>query len=366
MLSLTHGDPIAKVVSGPEEGTIIYVTDDEQHCDVSTNAFVGDLSKKEYFPDKKPRQQAKNMQKLSNYLTSGTEPRNNMLPLYKKAKEQVQEKAKREIKLMAGELEPLPSKTRECVYASGQAGSGKSYQAGRYAYNYKKMFPGNKVYLISGKPSDPSIDKYVKCERIAIDEDLINNPIEINEFKNCLVIFDDDIVSNSKLQKELMSIKDRLLRLGRQNNIYMFITAHLSTDFQKTRVILAECHKFIIFPDKGNWNNTQRLLSIYLGLDAVTVALIKKLPSRWVLIHRNTPQYLLYESGAYVISDKVEKIQGAISEMIIKNPTKKISKKASPSPSPSESDYSSDEESDYDTDSASETASETESDYYSD
>jgi hypothetical protein len=111
-------------------------------------------------------------------------------------------------------------------------------------------------------------------------------------------------------------VKDRLLRLGRQNNIYMIITAHLSTDYQKTRVILSECHKFIVFPDKGNWTSIQRLLNVYVGLDTQTVALIKRLPSRWVLIHRNYPQYLVYESGAYIIHEKSEKICGPISQSI--------------------------------------------------
>jgi len=54
------------------------------------------------------------------------------------------------------------------------------------------MFPKNKIYLFSPNIEDESfkdIYKFINC--IQLNDEIINDGINIDEFKNSLVIFDD-------------------------------------------------------------------------------------------------------------------------------------------------------------------------------
>ena len=52
------------------------------------------------------------------------------------------------------------------IYFSGPAGSGKSYQMASYLRNYKKKFKDNKIFLISEKEEDKTLDTIADLKRI--------------------------------------------------------------------------------------------------------------------------------------------------------------------------------------------------------
>jgi len=46
------------------------------------------------------------------------------------------------------QLVPNPNVERQCLYVSGQSGSGKSHFTSEYVKNYKKTFSKNNIYVI--------------------------------------------------------------------------------------------------------------------------------------------------------------------------------------------------------------------------
>jgi hypothetical protein len=92
-------------------------------------------------------------------------------------------------------FQPIPSadaKKRQVWYVAGQSGAGKSFFARGIAENYKKLYPEREVYLISKLQEDETLDKMKigKPKRISL-QSLVDDPPELEEFRDCLVIMDD-------------------------------------------------------------------------------------------------------------------------------------------------------------------------------
>lgn len=184
----------------------------------------------------------------------------------------------------------------------GPTGSGKSYLIGKYIEKYKKHFKNNKIYLFSDKPEDPALDKKeYKVIRIALNDQLYNDPIQADELANSLVIFDDiDSISDKNIRKAVYSLKDQILKRGRSLKIYELVTVH-NTEYGETRTDLANSTGVYFFPKMGAPKTVKYVLENYFGLDSKAIKKIMSLPSRWVYVNKLAPNYVLYELGCYVI-----------------------------------------------------------------
>ena len=106
---------------------------------------------------------------------------------------------------------PDDTKAREILYITGPSGSGKSTYTRKYLEQYKKTYKKNPIYLFSALPEDESLDD-IKPKRILLDESLISDPISVEDFRDCAVIFDDiDVISNKRIRDELYSILNKVL-----------------------------------------------------------------------------------------------------------------------------------------------------------
>lgn len=195
---------------------------------------------------------------------------------------------------------------RDMIYCAGKSGSGKSTWVGNYIKQYKKLFPGNKVILFSLKDSDKALDKYSPI-RIALNEELFENPIELDELDNSLVIFDDVDSMDEKLSKRskmikmaLMNLKDMILQVGRSHKIYVAITSHNVTDYLKSRIVLQEASLMTLFPHSGSAKQLKYCLKNYAGLEDEQINRIKNLASRWVTIRLTAPIVVIHEKGCYI------------------------------------------------------------------
>ncbi len=209
----------------------------------------------------------------------------------------------KEIKMPHGSksLIPVPSPKRECLYISGPSGVGKSTFAANYIKSWKKIFPNKKVYVFSMVNDDPALN-IIKPIRIKIDEELIDDPLEANEFKDSLVLFDDiDMISDKKLLKAVKDIQKKILEIGRHGNTYILSTSHMTCDGHTTRSLLNECSKVVLF--KGtNVKQLDYFLNNYMGVKLEKDKRdIRNLPSKWYMLHKNFPQYVLYERGCKII-----------------------------------------------------------------
>ena len=191
---------------------------------------------------------------------------------------------------------------RQIVYITGASGSGKSYYTAQYCKEYKKRNKNNPIFLFSTLDEDTSIDG-VKPYRVVIDETLITDPIDIKEFENSLVIFDDtDCMPDKKLRSAVNKILDSILQTGRHYNISCILTFHLPSDKNATKMILNECHQFVFFPQNAVTRSLRYVLENYLGLEWQTIQKLKKSKSRWVSIFKNYPQCILTEKGCYMLN----------------------------------------------------------------
>lgn len=205
----------------------------------------------------------------------------------------------------------LDSGGRSITYICGASGSGKSTFANNLIKNFNIMFPDACVYLFSKVSSDPAFDALEKKKiitRIPINEKIIENKVDVlNDIENgSLVIFDDiDTINDKNLLKEINNIKLQILEIGRHKNIYCIVTSHLinTGDRTSTRTMMNEMSNLVIFPKGGGSVYQQRYcLKNYLGFtNAQCEKILNVNNSRWVLISKNFPQYILTERECYLV-----------------------------------------------------------------
>ena len=203
-----------------------------------------------------------------------------------------------------GILSVVPDTTRErdCIMITGASGSGKSHFCNNYMKEYKKSYKKNKIYFFSKLDEDKSIDKKL-VKRVRIDEDMINNPIETEELKDSLAVFDDvEHIDNDEVKKYLFKLINSILTTGRHYNISIILVIHYP-NASYTRTMLSECQSFVYFPYSAT-RSVNYALEAYVGIDKKEIKYIKKnVKSRWILVGKNYPQYVVSEHNVFALAD---------------------------------------------------------------
>jgi len=216
----------------------------------------------------------------------------------------------REFHLPAGKkFIPLPNFNERFVeYIAGPSGSGKSTIASGLAREFGQMNKGLPIYMFSRTEAknDPAY-KGLRLIQIPIDEELLESPIDLTKEiteKGALIIFDDvATVQNDKLRKEIEKLMADGMEVGRKLNCNIIITNHLVIPNEKkfARTVLNELNMLTVFPKSGSAQQIRYVLKQYWGLDNKQIDEILKIPTRWLRISKNYPQYLLWETGAKFI-----------------------------------------------------------------
>lgn len=216
-----------------------------------------------------------------------------------------------ELVLTDDTLIPLPRKDkREILYIAGPQDSGKSYYTAMYLKEFQKIFKKRDILVFSRLNKDISLDSIKNIKRIKLDDDILDDPIKLDELKDSCCVFDD--IENSvdkNMQSYLENLINDVIQNGRdhenKNNkdqIYVIVTNHQITDYRKTRDLLNECTSITVFPQSGSSYGITRCLKLYCGLSQKDIDKILKLPSRWVTIYKRFPNYCLYEKGCFLLS----------------------------------------------------------------
>lgn len=220
-----------------------------------------------------------------------------------KAKQIIENKKGNEISINVGIIEIVPNiDSRECIYISGPSGSGKTYFCNSYITKYNTLFPNNNIYVFSKIGSDMSLtNKNIK--KIELNEDIIKDPIDVEELNNSLVLFDDtDTIRDNKIAKEIDNLKDDILSTGRHESTYTLITSHQIMNYKRTRLIIAESHAVVFFLNTGSSYHIRRFLNVYCGCDKQTILKILNLRSRWCFIYLRAPRYVVCESSIFLLT----------------------------------------------------------------
>jgi len=207
------------------------------------------------------------------------------------------------MKIDDGVFQQLPdtSRERDCIIIAGQSGSGKSWWANAYAKEYKKAYPRRPIYFCSVLDEDSSIDKKV-VQRINIDESWIDEPLTIEDVKECLVIMDDvEMIKEKPIREALFTFINSILTTGRHTKTSIILTTHYP-NHQHIRNFLNEAHNFVYFPYGSN-RATNYVLENYIGLGKKDIMAIKKLKTRWCSVFKSFPQCVLTEHNIFTVAD---------------------------------------------------------------
>jgi len=205
------------------------------------------------------------------------------------------DKTYQDIKLSSGRFQPCMNYNSERFvgYIVGASGSGKSFYIKEWVKEYRKKYKKNAVYLFSSLSEDETLDE-IKPLRISLDDEFIKDPVDLELYKDSLVIFDDtDAIANKKLKEKVYIYLNQMLNLGRHFNISLWVVNHTPTgNRSESKTILNECHTITFFPANFN-RQLSYLLENYAGLDTNMIKKIKNMESRWITIYRHYPQVLI-------------------------------------------------------------------------
>jgi hypothetical protein len=202
------------------------------------------------------------------------------------------------------QLIPNPETERQIHYVTGSSGSGKSYFTRKYCNEFTKIFPKRPIYLFSSIGDDSSIDAIKGLKRIKLKSaEFLEEDFDINDFKDCLVIFDDtDVIPDKKLRNKVNTILGMVLETGRHTNTYCIYTSHLACAGNDTKRVLNEAHSITFFPNTAGGRTLKYLCDSYLGLDKKEIEHIKRLPSRWVTVLKTYPKVVVSEKDLFLLS----------------------------------------------------------------
>lgn len=204
-----------------------------------------------------------------------------------------------------GKFCQLPSSKVRVLFIGGPSGSGKSTYAANYTKLFRKLYPTSKVILFSMIDDDP-VFVDIKLKRVVLDEDLVENPITLDEVtEGTLVIFDDiDTMIDKKLLESLYTFQRQILEMGRHKDVKCIITCHLlgGNNKKQMKVILNESHSITYFVGGANTHDFKYITNEYLGLPKKDITKILNLESRWITFLVKYPQVLLTEKVCSMFS----------------------------------------------------------------
>jgi hypothetical protein len=304
MLSFKEGRPIAIIKGGKYNNQILHITENNENNMIKNSPL--EMLEDIYKGKNKKKLSRTEMTAIKNALITGDEEKaESLYEIISDVRQKSKEMSKKEFKIYdEGIIQPLPrfNKTERC-YIAGQTECGKTYWCKKYLEQMRKVHPKKKIFVFSDVAHDPELDSIKNLIRFELDEELIDKkPIKPEVFKDSICVFDDiGSIQDKQLYKIIQNLRDSLLRRGRHEDISTLITSHLLTNYKDTRIILNECNSITIFCRSGSTYGIKYLLKKYIGLDKKGIQKVLNLPSRWITIYKNHPQYILYEKGVYIL-----------------------------------------------------------------
>ena len=208
-----------------------------------------------------------------------------------------------EFKLDEGKFQYIPDKNRDrdTIFITGAAGSGKSYFAGKYLQEYRKVFKDAPIYIFSEGKEDSALDNIKGTKRIPLDDDLLQNPIQWQDFEGpCCVVFDDIDALKGPMFKYTYDLRDKCLKNARKNKVSVVSTSHLATGAD-LRAVLNESNVIVFFMQ--NYNRALKyLIDNYIGINKQGVRALKQRRSRWTAFIKSYPNVILQEQDILTLS----------------------------------------------------------------
>jgi len=235
-----------------------------------------------------------------------------------------------------GELLPLPAMTnddegeqeaniRDVIYVAGVSNSGKSTFISQFLKMYKEIYPDNPVFIFSAVPTDKAFkwleeldEKHIKklkndeeyerqFVRIPLDEsfkEMLDDGDEwtVDDLFHSAVIFDDiDVIQDRQIRDAVRKLRGQCLQIGRHNAITTICTSHMICDRERTKLLLCESTKIVLFPRSGDENSISYCLKQYCGFTKEQITNFLNIPSRWCMVNKTYPKYVMGKNTCYLL-----------------------------------------------------------------
>ena len=258
-----------------------------------------------------------------------------------------------------GNLQVIPdSNRREIIYIAARSGVGKSTWISNYIKLWKRMNRKSPIWLVSTKPlseepayqglgmsqldiSIPNLKKIVGIEdksqsrgkNFEINLSPYDNEIDeksekdkkkpnldhvdlteqdtnvayrnfIDENSGASMLVMDDFDGLSKIQTDFIyNILKSVAELGRAKNIYLIVCRHSLADGMKTKTIINEATKFVIFPSGLSKDGVSYFVNSKLNIskDAILDILKLKGTHTYGCINTSSPQYYVSPNSVVMI-----------------------------------------------------------------
>ena len=307
MLSLKRGKEIAVITGGQMKGKKVFLYGKDDFTQKLPSEFVVNtkerkkLIPKDYFRNR--RIKLKDEKALIKHIDnddkiSSVEDR--IQEDYVKVQKVIEDKLKKELDFTdkSTQVFPIPQKFSERIYVPAPSGSGKSTFIGEYLKQLRILYPNRKIVIFSRVENDEPLDRFKNLERINLTEFAADVPA-VESFSKDILIFDDiDTILNKLIVKVLRQFRDDVLEVGRHFNITCISTSHIITNFHATRTLINEAQAVVVFPKGGSFGQIRGFLDRYMGFDKELIETIRQLPTRWLYIHKEYPQYIIHQKGA--------------------------------------------------------------------
>ena len=90
-----------------------------------------------------------------------------------------------------------------------------------------------------------------------------------------------------------MKLRDQMFEMGRHFNTHIISVSHDALVGKDTKTVKSEATSVILYPQFTQQHQMKEYLTKYVGFDKKRTKMIMTLPSRWVFINLNAPNYLV-------------------------------------------------------------------------
>jgi hypothetical protein len=193
----------------------------------------------------------------------------------------------------------------DVIYITAPSGAGKTKIIVSMIDTYFNMYYKKKkppVIVISKKIEDEMLDK---IKNIRLDPStFIEDPIKMDEIeKESIIIFDDfeSYENEPYIYNAILSFLTDIITMGRTKKLKVFIVLHGLLKPKIQSLIYNEMTYLILYPNSSSYSTIKRLLEQKVGLDIKKINEIKNLKSKYLIIHKTYPKYIIYSNNVELL-----------------------------------------------------------------
>ena len=198
---------------------------------------------------------------------------------------------------------------------------------GQLIREYIRHHPDRDTFLFIQVESDRAIDTVIDevSDRLKWNKELFtrinlqqlpDSDITIDDLRGIeskgkrtgsLCIFDDiDKIPDRNIQRKIDILKDTILATGRDHeyrggDIDLIVSNHSSLGYKRTQELLNQATYVVLFPKGTSEHHMKTVCMKYCGLSKDQVDKITNTDSRYVIIHREMPLFVLEEKRVWLV-----------------------------------------------------------------